>query len=640
MHLLDLCQQSWKLACYRPNAWMLRPSVSDPGHHAPEFTVDATVPGSAHTALRKANLIPDWNVGLHSRDCEWLEHRHWEFFTEIEPIEPGTPITLEADGLDYSGWIVIDTSIAATFEGTLVRHRFDLSRQLADGKPHRLSIIFDQPPREDGQIGFTSRTKVFKPRFSYSWDWIPRIVPVGIWDSLRLITGTIPGEVVCVQTTLNDDHESGRLTILVDTPAAASLCIQLGDDTFNRDVAGGKQVVQIDLPKVKMWWPNGEGPQNVYPISVQIDGQERFNSFVGFKLVRWRPCEGASAGAAPWLCEINGKLTFLQGVNWTPISPDYAAVTREQYAKLIDLYKNMGVNIVRVWGGAFLEKETFYELCDRAGILVWQEFPLSSSGVDNAAPTDPQLIDALCAIATDYIRRRGHHACKLMWCGGNELFGKPAGDSGSTDGPPHDLSHPTIRALADVVRREDPGTRFTPTSPSGPSFSFDIARKGQVHVEDTHGPWNWHGDMEGWRKFWLANDSLICSEFGFPSASPLDVIDRYRGACSFWPPSHDNPYWMHGSAWWIQWDRFKDDVKGLTDDQATAKYIDLSLALQADALAFAAGACKKRFPRCGGMLIWMGHDSFPCPANTSIIDFLGRPKPAYHALQKIFAAEK
>jgi len=40
------------------------------------------------------------------------------------------------------------------------------------------------------------------------------------------------------------------------------------------------------------------------------------------------------------------------------------------------------------------------------------------------------------------------------------------------------------------------------------------------------------------------------------------------------------------------------------------------------------GFVRARFPRCGGILLWMGHDSFPCPANTAIIDFWGRPKPA------------
>ena len=83
---LDLTTRSWNLACFRPNGWRLRPSVDHPSVHRPEFTLDAIVPGSAHTALRAANLIADWNVGTKSRDCEWLEHRHWEFYTSLHAI--------------------------------------------------------------------------------------------------------------------------------------------------------------------------------------------------------------------------------------------------------------------------------------------------------------------------------------------------------------------------------------------------------------------------------------------------------------------------------------------------------------------------------------------------------------------------
>jgi len=47
-------------------------------------------------------------------------------------------------------------------------------------------------------------------------------------------------------------------------------------------------------------------------------------------------------------------------------------------------------------------------------------------------------------------------------------------------------------------------------------------------------------------------------------------------------------------------------------------------------------ACKQRFPRCGGVIIWMGHDAFPCMANTAIVDFWGRPKPAALAIGEVF----
>ena len=152
--VIDLSQSSWTLACHRPFIWMF-----DRTSKTPELSIPAHVPGSNLTALREAKIIEDWDVGLNSRHCEWTEHRHWEFHTDLAALAPSTPVTLEAEGLDHSGWILVDTKIVTTFTGSLVRHRFDLTEALGDGKPHRLAVIFDEPPREQGQIGYSSRSK-------------------------------------------------------------------------------------------------------------------------------------------------------------------------------------------------------------------------------------------------------------------------------------------------------------------------------------------------------------------------------------------------------------------------------------------------------------------------------------------------
>ena len=119
-----------------------------------------------------------------------------------------------------------------------------------------------------------------------------------------------------------------------------------------------------------------------------------------------------------------------------------------------------------------------------------------------------------------------------------------------------------MAALAKVVEHEDPGTRFLPTSPSGPRFSFNAKERGQGLHEDTHGPWNWDHDAKSWHEFWESNDSLFCSEFGFPSTSPLDILQKYRGDCDLWPPTHENAYWMHSASWWLP-TRYKDELKDL-----------------------------------------------------------------------------
>jgi hypothetical protein len=68
------------------------------------------------------------------------------------------------------------------------------------------------------------------------------------------------------------------------------------------------------------------------------------------------------------------------------------------------------------------------------------------------------------------------------------------------------------------------------------------------------------------------------------------------------------------------------------------EYVAWGQERQAEALRIAASACKRRFPRCGGFIVWMGHDCFPCCANTSILDFDGRPKPAALALGDVWKA--
>jgi beta-mannosidase len=222
---IDLTKQKWTLRGYRPNYWQQTLANEPQRHWQPDVpAVPAVVPGSAHTALRTAGWLPDWNVGLNSLACEWVEHRQWEFRTKLRPLKPTMreSVTLHCDGLDYAGWVAVDKNIVGEFRGALYRHRFDLTNFVSDGKPHALSIVFDPPPPEQGQIGWTSRSRYFKPRYNYSWDWCPRLVPVGIWDALWIELGPPRPRVVKVLTSLAEDLKTGRVNVFLDNPLDAA----------------------------------------------------------------------------------------------------------------------------------------------------------------------------------------------------------------------------------------------------------------------------------------------------------------------------------------------------------------------------------------------------------------------------------
>lgn len=659
---LDLSTLEWTMVGWQPNAWawLSRQAggldTADARRHQCTPEIPTVVPGAVQEDLLRAGLLPDWNVGLNAPLCEWVEHRHWEYRCSVHIPQKwaGQRILLCAEGLDYAGAVLVDGQVVGRFWGMMQPHEFDLTAAVTPGRTHRLAIFFEGAPHEQGQIGYTSRSRYFKARFAYGWDWCVRLVPLGIWDRLTLrAVGETRLRRCLPLARYEADRKQGSLSLrlAVETPAPTTLYgrVRLWDgDTLLYEqrapqaFAPGESETLVRLPEpleVDPWWPNGLGTQKLYSLTFELEDAagrvlDGWRGRVGFKQVRWLPCAGAPANTEPWICEVNGERVFLQGVNWTPVRMTYGSVTREMYAQRLQLYAEMGMNILRVWGGAFLEKRDFYELCDELGLMVWQEFPLSSSGCENVPPHEPQVLAELAAIAASYIWRRGGHACHLVWSGGNELTREDARLT------PVDESDPAVATMAGVVARLDLGKRFVATSPSGPSFSYDPAQAGKGLHHDTHGPWVLTGSLEEWKAYWDHHDAMLISEVGVPACASLETIERYAGELDPWPPSVENPLWQLRQPWWIQWERYAKAHRFAPNREELGRFVFVSQEEQAEALAYMVASCKRRFPRCSGVMLWMGHDCYPCFSNTSIIDYDGNPKPAVEALRRVLRGDE
>lgn len=646
----SLTQSAWTLTGWVPYSWKMESAAelsSSPNAEIPP--VRATVPGSVQAALRDAQIIPDWNVGFNYRQCQWVENLHWMYETHLPEglVEPNTRYKLRCLGLDYSGWVFLNGRQVGEFRGSHIPHEFDLTEHLARGD-NVLRIVFDTPPRWLGQFGHTSEMLDWKARFNYTWDWTVRLVQIGIWDNVVLVE-TRGGQIASLhcRSDADPDSLSGNLHINGGVTACdgGRLVVSLLRDgnVVRRDDVSVSQFASSGLHwsglKVELWWPNLMGEQPLYDLECRLideHGEEvdKATRRVGFRSVGWQQCQGASPDADPNLCTVNGRPVFLQGVNWTPIRPNFADVTRADYQKRLSLYKDLGFNLMRVWGGASLERQDFYDLCDEMGLMVWQEFPLSSSGIENTPPSDAASIESMSAIAESYMDRRGHHASLITWCGGNELQG-PLGTE--FHGKPVDAGHPMIARLKQIVSERDPGRRFFPTSPSGPVFSALATNFGKGIHWHVHGPWKADGDLTEWRTYWENDDSMLRTETGAPGASSAEIIEKYAGDCSPTPVAASNPLWRRTALWWLEREQF--DKEHGREPRDLEEYVAWSQARQAEALTTALECCKSRFPKCSGFVIWMGHDCFPCNANTSIVDFEGNPKPAALALSCILRGE-
>jgi len=644
----DLSALDWTVEGYTPFLWLFERRHGGMGSSkcVDVRPVPARVPGSVQGALREAGILPDWNIGVNSRQCEWVEHRHWMYRTNIPDawLAKRCSFRLECMGLDYSGWIIVNGNQAGAFKGTHIPHVFDITGFLKD-TGNVLEIVFDLPPQWLGQFGYTSQMTEWKTRFNYTWDWTPRLVQIGIWDSISLavVDGSEFRNMKCVADFVTKSC-AGVLEVRGGLVAGDAVAVDVSlerDGTVVRhdEVAATafRNGIRWNGLSVKPWWPNLEGDQPLYTVTCRLvdkRGREHDRAVrrVGFRHVEWSPCKGAPNGADPWVCVVNGRPVFMQGVNFPPLASNYADLRREDYERRLRQYHDLGCNIFRINACQFLEREWFYDLCDELGLMVWQEFPLTSSGLENWPPEDRKSISAVEAIARSYVERRGYHASLVLWSGANEVMGDMKGKK-SGMGKPCGMQHPMLKRLGKVVREMDPGRRYIPTSPSGPRAGANPADFGKGLHWDVHGGAAM-GSMKDARKYWASDDALLRSEIYCSGASPVDLIRKYAGKFKVFPATPDNPYWTRLTTWWIDWQKLIA-IHGRAP-RNLAEYVKRSQANQAKMVSGEMAACKRRFPACGGVLMWSGHDTFPLTINTSLIDFDGNPKPAARAVARVW----
>ncbi|HWS87915.1 MAG TPA: hypothetical protein VN282_13180 [Pyrinomonadaceae bacterium] len=219
--------------------------------------------------------------------------------------------------------------------------------------------------------------------------------------------------------------------------------------------------------------------------------------------------ELADRRASPHLVvRVNGVRIACRGGNWG-LDDSRKRVSRERMEPYFRLHKEAGLTMIRNWCGQNTE-EVFFELADEYGLLVWNDFWLSTQDW-NLEPSDPALF---LANARDVVLRFRNHPSIAVWCGRNEGV------------PP-----PVINEGLDKLLRELDGTRYY--SPN----SRDVNLQGS-------GPWH-YGDAF---KFFTTRGRGFATELGLPSPPSADTIRAMLAPSDHWPPNDAWAYhdWHYG----------------------------------------------------------------------------------------------
>lgn len=337
---------------------------------------------------------------------------------------------------------------------------------------------------------------------------------------------------------------------------------------------------------------------------------------MGIRSLKYERNEGAGEDALPYTVVINGKKVYLRGVNKVPFDHLYGNVSYDSYEYYVKAMVNMNVNLVRNWGGGLIETEEFYDLCDKYGILVWQDFIQSSSGGDNVPSKNPEFLAKMRENVIEASKVKRNHTCLTFWCGGNELTDE--------NNIPVTYEDENIALIKSILDKEDPDRLFLPSTPSGPVYYLEFDKV----AHDAHGQWEYHfrTHYENHNKLSI----MFHAETGIsgPSASTKMFLTENKLSSEKWNANrHHDEFWWHS---------FKRDQEMLGEFDDCNEYIPYGQWIQAEGLRYILENERRMAPKTSGSMIWQFNEPWPTADCTTLVDYFGIPKMAYYWIKKVY----
>lgn len=523
--------------------------------------IPCEVPGSIHTALMKAGVIPDPNIGtnailgrLQSTEYDWTYERAFDW--------PGTAAG-ERDELVFEG--VCDRCVVSLNGTPIGRHQgmfggpeIDVTHFLVKGR-NKLQVRLLRALPADSTVVFKN---------SYGWHY-SQIVPLGIWRSVKI--RRTYGAKLDHPFVVTRDAVAGKLSLLVPVERsigekrALSIVAEIAPKNFagaayavTGALKGPETRLDFALPEARLWWPHGYGEQNLYWLRTRlVDADGRVLDFAessfGVRQLSYALAPGHEK-YYPIVLSVNGRKVYRKGTNWCTLDA-LMRFDRRSYERFLVRAKEQGVNWIRAWGLGMVETDEFYGLCDEMGILVRQEWPVGN-GSHLKQPSD-----VLCDTVRRGVRRLRNRASLVSWCGGNEhivkesdhpvLFGILGRETYLADGtrlyfpqeenigrPGYAICHSHIRwgGVYPEHYLENYGSTPNSLGEWGADTLMDVestirtvgAEEAAKWPVDPDGPVAYHTAMfNRFNKIWHRQDGTGAAQEMIPC--PPSIVDKYTG---------------------------------------------------------------------------------------------------------------
>ena len=617
-----------------------------------QFSVPMQVPGCIHSALFAAGRMPDPYFGQNELLTQEIGRKDWRVersFTVPGNLLNARSVILRLEDVDTFCTIEINGEEVGRTDNRFRRWEFDVRKFLRPGD-NRIVGCFRSAENESNarakkydhqfQISNVPWARAIelirKPQCHGGWDWGLAQMVTGFCGPVELIASSDArlDYVYCDQDFAADGSKCDvtvnvEATAPVEGPVKVSAKVGgfLREETVRMKAGANRVALKIEVPEPLLWWPNGMGPQNLYPLEVTV-GAEKLARKIGLRRIEVlnTPDKDPKTGqeGARMAFRVNGQEVFCKGANWIPCDAFENRQTPARYRDLLESAKTANMNMLRLWGGGQFEHDAFYETCDELGLMIWHDMMFSCA----IYPGDKAFLDSVREELAHQLRRLRDHASIAMWCGDNECVGALNWFEPSRKDRPYYLKclQDRTKVEAEAVAKYDPARTFWPSSPCGGPGDYSDG---------------WHndnkGDMHNWT-VWHENKGFdnyykykprFCSEFGYQSFSSPEVALTFCGLDQLNPTAPDFEYHQKNGGGnrrmletMARYFRFPEGAENM---------LWVSQIQQAIAIKTAVEGWRRLRPRCMGTLFWQLNDNWPV-ASWSSIEYGGKWKHLqYHA---------
>ncbi len=402
---------------------------------------EVTVPGSVRSGLLEAQVIEDPYWDQNAGKSLWTEKKDWWFKKSVTVPKTwsGKHVLIGFDGMDYNSSVWFNGKFLGDHEGMYGGPAHDVTSLVRYGQPNE--VIVQVHPGGTNEPG-----KSFKGYIFMKWHYLTDISPRGIWRGVRLVAlGPVRLENPFVKVLSANDKEA-ELEITVDVHGDDAGPATIEGTIAGENFRGGKQSFTVEVPRdanaftyrlrvknPKLWWPAGMGDPNLYRLTLSAGDSDSVSTTFGIRTIEFGQNPGLkpmSYGAGDqrdtglsieptanthFMCRINGRLISMRGAGGFGCHDQIYRFHDRKDAWFIKAALAMNFNFLRLHGAGLIGTDDFYDLCDRMGMMVWQEFMVSNMGLSGVH------FDVWRTQTVQSILRLRNHPSLVYWCGGNEF---------------------------------------------------------------------------------------------------------------------------------------------------------------------------------------------------------------------------